>query len=180
MLKVIEQTPSRMVLQDKRPISVFVAASFTLLNVCFVLVLGYTAVDILIFSEPKDLMAWRYFGATVFILVGVGLTVIGLLVTLHFLHGVTVVFDKQAEEVRLESTHYFRAVQMTYPIYGVSRLDIETNNEMRSYGLFLVLRSGERIALTSFAMLDEEDMRRTVEQMRAHLRTVGGWGNSPA
>jgi len=165
-----------MVLEDKQQSAGVVAALFTAFSAISVLLLIYNTVITLILGQPKDLMAWRYFGVSIFLLMMIGFVVVGALITVQFLRGVTLTIDKHAEEVTLQQPHFFRLVLTRYPIYGVARLDVETNAELRSHGLILVMRSGERVPIAAYPVIDQEPMERVVEQIRAYLRTVGGWG----
>ena len=174
MLQITEQTPTRMVLEDKRHTASIIAGFFTIVSAGSVLLLGYQAVQSLILGAPKDLMGWRYFGTAFFLLILIGVMALGALATLHFLRGTTWTLDKDAEVITWTGTNFIRPVENRYPIYGVSRLDVETSPEMRAYGLFLVLRTGERIPIAAFAMMDSEHMERVVGEVRTFLRSVGG------
>ena len=74
MLEIIEHTPSRMGLEDKRPTAGIMAGLFTLVSGASTLLLAYQGIQTLILGQPTDLMAWRYFGTAFFLL----LTVISL------------------------------------------------------------------------------------------------------
>ena len=175
MLKITEHNDNRMVLEDKRLGAGSVGAVFTALSAFSVLTLAYNTVDTLILGQPKDLMAWRYFGVTVFMLALIGLVFIGVLVTVHFLRGITFVIDKTTEEITLAQPHFFRKVLTSYSIYGVSHLDVETNDDVRAHGLIMVLRSGERVPIAAYAEIEAEPMETVIQQIRTFLRTVGGW-----
>jgi len=175
MLKIIEHTDNRMVVEDRRLAAGFVAGLFTAVSAFSVLNLAYNTVNTLVLGQPKDLIIWRYFGVSIFLLMMVGFVVVGSLVTIHFLRGITIVIDKHSEEITLKQPHFFRKVLTRYSIYGVARLDVETNQEMRSHGVILVLRSGERVPIAAYADIDAEPMETVIQQIRAFLRSVGGW-----
>jgi hypothetical protein len=174
MLKITQHTPDKMILEDKRRNAGIAAALFTVVSAGMVLLTAVQAYEAFIVHGGKDLMFWRYVGVGSFLLIGIGLTGLGLMATLHFLYGVTWTLDKDTETVTIEGTAMLRRTQQSYPIYGVSRLDIERNAEARAYGVFLVLRSGERVPITAYAAIDHEYIEPVITQVRAFLRSVGG------
>ncbi|MBC8100192.1 MAG: hypothetical protein H7Y11_12170, partial [Armatimonadetes bacterium] len=104
----------------------------------------------------------------VFLALGVGFTLVGGVALLGAGYGVRITFDKLSETVTLEKMLLLRSQTRQHAIYGVSHVHIETNPEIKLYGLFLQLRSGERIPIGT---LPEED----VETVDAIRRTVSSF-----
>lgn len=169
MLKIVEQSPTRLVLQDRRPRAALVAAAFT--GISALIVVSLSAQGIQSFgNDAVDFRLLRVLGLAVFLAVCLGLVVVGGLATLNFRHGVTAVFDRERESFIVRRMNLFRPQEIAHPIYGVDRVDVETNDEIRAYGLFVVLRSGERIPLAAISMLDHDHMAQVVAAMRTFLR----------
>jgi hypothetical protein len=95
---------------------------------------------------------------------------IGVFATLNFGRGVTCVFDKSTGEMTLAKMKVFRRQQTTHSIYGISHFDVETNTDVRAYGVFMILRSGESIPIASFSFLDREPMEALLSRVRGFLR----------
>lgn len=169
MLKITEQTPRRLVMEDRRIAASIFAVMFTLISVfsiVVILVQGFEA----LFIIGTTMTALRVMGLLVFIVIGIGFTVLGVVAALGFANGVSCVMDKDAEVVLLERMNIFRKQKQSLPIYAVSHLDVEENAELRVYGVFLVLLSGERLSLTTFRTVDEVPMRELVRAVRVFLR----------
>ncbi len=170
MLRVIEETPNRLVMKDKSPTAGLVAAVFTVLSVGSVLILAQQGIDILIIRNDRDLLLVRLFGFAVFLAVGVGFVLLGIAACCRFLKGVTFILDKTEETMYLQTVNFFAAQIVTQSIYAVSHIHIETDPRMRVYGLYVVLRSGQKLPLAAISTLDEADMQTAVNAIRAFLR----------
>lgn len=171
MLKIVEHTPNRLVLQDRHTGAVAFAGCFTLVSALSLVMLGVQGVDSLILhDDQRDLLAIRLIGFGVFLLIGAGFLMMAVGALLHFWHGITCVFDKDAEVMTLHNMKLFRRDVQSWPIYGVSHLDAEFNADIRVYGLFVVLRSGERIPIATVPMIDEAHAQELKRQVRGFLR----------
>lgn len=169
MLQVIEQTPTRLVLKDQRFVSGVVAGIFTALSVGSLLMIAYQGVESL-FMVQRDLIGWRIFGFALFLAFGVAFTLLGVMAYQHFMKGITLILDKNTETMYLQSVNIFRLKETTRSIYGVSHIEVETDDRMRVYALFVVLRSGEKLPLAAMSTVDEEHMEHVVSVIRGFLR----------
>lgn len=172
MLKVIEESPSRLVLRDQRPTAGIIAAVFTGFSVFTVLAVAYQGIDLLIIRADRDLIGMRLVGMALFLAFGIGFTLIGVMAYQHFTKGVTLVLDKAREIMHLQKVNIFRVTQREDPIYGISRIEVQTDERMRVYALYVVLRTGEKIPVAAMSSVDEADMERAVNAIRAFLRTL--------
>lgn len=172
MLQIIEHTPTRLVLRDRRPSVALVAALFTGISTVTLIVLGAQGIQRLFIDGTADLTVLRALTLVIFMGGGAALVLMGIAATLSFNQGITCVFDREAESLTISRVDIFRTVQHSYPIYGVARIDVETNDEVRAYGLFIVLHSGERVPLAAIPMIDREHMEHIVAELRAFLRRL--------
>ncbi len=107
---------------------------------------------------------------TIIVLIGCLFVYLGLPVCLSLLRGVTCVFDREATTIILQKVERLRLVSSEYPFYGVSHTQIETNAETRTCAVYLVLRSGQRILLTTAPVHDSEILENVTRQIRDFLR----------
>ncbi|MFW5748724.1 MAG: hypothetical protein ACOCYT_03840 [Chloroflexota bacterium] len=162
----------RLVLRDQRPTAGVVAVIFIFMSISAVLLLFFQAVSIFADRIGRfDGFLWLL-GTVVFIGLGVGFVLLGVMAALHFLVGTTCVLDREAEEISVERVEWFRAREERHSIYGISRIEVEANPEVHAFGVFIVLRSNQRIPVASFHDQDEDAMRALVERMRAFLQQV--------
>jgi L-cystine uptake protein TcyP (sodium:dicarboxylate symporter family) len=173
MLKITEHTSTRLVLKDQRIVGALLAGLFTLFSLIALLLLVIQGIEIFSWRLENDgrLNAIQVMTFGMFVVFGMVFVILGLLTTLGFGLGVTFTLDKTDEVMQLRRMRLFRLHHETHSIYGISHLDVETNTDLQAYGLFLVLRSGERIPLAAISMLDQEHMERLVKQVRAFLRS---------
>ncbi len=169
MLQIVEQTPVRLVLQDRRPRAAIAAGAVAVLSGLMVISLSLLGVQRLI-GTNVDYPLVRGFGLIVFLLFALALALIGGMATLSFAHGISCVFDRENEAFVIRRINLFRPQEIRHSIYGIERLDIERNDEVRAFGLFIVLKSGERVPMAAISMLDEDHMQHLAQQIRAFLR----------
>lgn len=170
MLEVIEQTPQRLVLRDQRPTAGLISLLFTALSVGAVGLLIGQGISVLDARLGDSDAPYWLLGMGVFITLGIGFVLLGIGAVLHFLVGTTCVFDREAEQVIVERVALFRTQAEHHSIYGVSHVHVEANEEVHAYGVFLVLRSQQRVPVASFHKQDEDAMRALVREIRAFLR----------
>lgn len=170
MLQIIDQTPSRVILQDRRPYTAFVAAVFTLISIVSLLLTLWQGAQAIILRAQSENIILRLLGLGVFTGLGALFIVGGVFITVNISRGITCILDKQTGTLSLVSMGFLRNQRIQHSLYGVAHLDVETNTETRAYGLFFVLRSGERIPLAAFAFIDHDHMETVVAQVRAFLR----------
>lgn len=169
MLKITEHNADRLVLQDRDYTAGCFAGGFTLLSVFSSTLVITQGVDYLIIrAETLDPM--RLIGLGMFFLVGAGLIMLGVLAFMNFARGTVCTLDKSAEIVTIRTAMMFGRRAITHSIYGISHLDVTTSDDLRAYGLFLVLRSGERIALAGVPAIDRDRMQAVIDEVRAFLR----------
>lgn len=171
MLQITEDTQQRLVLHDSRLMLRLLAAAFTLISVFSVLTMvvqGYRGmfVDTQVgLQEPSRLVAWL-----MFIVVGLGFIAFGLFALINLSHSVHVELDRNDETVSIRSVNGLRPVTVTHSIYGVSHVAVESDPNLRVFALYLVLRSGERIVLTTLPAHEENQVERIRNAVRSFLR----------
>lgn len=170
MLEIVENTPQKLILRDQRPTAGIIALIFTVLSIGAV---GLLLIQVVSgFSDrigQFDGFLWLL-GMVVFIALGAGFIVLGITASLHFLVGSTCIIDRDAEAVTLERVGFLRTHTEQHSIWGISHVEVEENVEVHAFGVFLILRSYDRIPVASFHRQDEEAMRSLVQEIRAFLR----------
>jgi len=170
MLKISEHTPQRMALKDQRPVAGMFAILFTVVSLISVVILLVQGVESL-FVIGRDFQNARILGFVVFMLIGVGFVLLGGAAVRHFLQGTAFILDKTQEQATLKRMMIFRREVKVMSIYAISHLDVQANPEFKVYGLFIVLRSGERLPLASFQQVDEVHMRTLMREVSDFLRS---------
>ncbi|MCU0499660.1 MAG: hypothetical protein MUF87_20100 [Anaerolineae bacterium] len=168
MLEITESTPRRLVLVQTRPTLTFLAVVFTGFSGCSLILILVQSVQIAL-ADPQVLgeISWVISVGT-FWLIGVGLVIFGVIGCWQIAQGVRLTFDKDAESVVLQRARR----QNHHSIYGVLRLEAERNELARAYGLFLVLRSGERIAITAVPEGDRDQLEHLLQTVRHFLQSA--------
>ncbi|GAB4516062.1 MAG: hypothetical protein OHK0046_20630 [Anaerolineae bacterium] len=169
MLQIIEHTPTRLVLRDQQRTAGLIAAVFTGLSVISVIATAYQGVDLLILRADRDMLAVRLSGLALFLAFGLGFVFLGMAAYQHFTKGVTLILDKSAEIMHLETVRVLRVAVREHSIYGISRVDVLTDPRMRVHALHVVLRTGEKIPVATVAAVDGDAMERAVTAIRAFL-----------
>jgi hypothetical protein len=170
MLQVIEQTPDHLILRDQRPSAGIVAVIFTVLSFSATALLAAQFIAIYTDRITRfDGLLWLV-GMSVFLALCTGFTVLGVLASRHFLIGPACLIDRDSESIVIERIGLMRRHQETYSLYGVSHIDIQHNDEVHAFGVFLVLKSHQRVPVASFHDQDEDAMRALVADIRAFLR----------
>lgn len=159
-MQIVEQTEQRLVLRQRRLGMALVMSLFSVMSL-------FTLLNMLVQGVRRwgTFDGWRWISWIVWLGFLLLLLAVGIVAAITMWHGVTCAFDREQGTATVRKTNGFRAARQTLPIYSVSHLDIEQNLEVRVFGIFLVLRSGERIALVTIPPHDEETMR-------SHARTV--------
>ena len=164
-MKITEQTTTRLVIQHQRRTMAWVLALFTLLSFIFLLMTLYNGIRAI-----ENFRGWQWFGWVTWVIFALVLVVIGVRMLTKTGTGITLIFDRNTEQLTLQHRRFINTHEQHYSIYAVSQIDVEGNDEFRVYGVFLVLRSGERIALATVPVYDEADVRQISKQVRAFLR----------
>lgn len=163
-MHISEQSDTRLMLRQRRVgmglvMSIFsVLTSVTLLNV---LLQGIQRIG---FFTAWELFTWLIWLAFITLLL-----ITGILAASTMLHGVSLTLDRETETATIRRVRFLRMMQQTYPIYSVSHLAAEENPEVRVIGLFLMLRSGERIALATVPAYDQEAIQQIVRTVKSFL-----------
>lgn len=153
-MQIVEQSSQKLVLQQRRG---WMAVALIL----FVLLLGFTLANLLLqgIARLGEFNRWELLSWLVWIALGSTLAGLGILGLNNALRGTRCCFDRETATVTIERPRGLRLAVQHLSIYAVSRLEIEQNEEMRLLAVFLVLRSGERLALASAPHFDAEELR---------------------
>lgn len=172
MLKVTENTATKLVLKDQNQLGGLIAGVFTVfsgISVLLTIAQGIEAFTLRLQNEGH-LAPLQVATFLMFVAFGMAFTAILTATTFHFGRGVIFILDKTNEVMSLQRMGLFRMKHITHSIYGISHVDVEQNTDVQAYGLWLVLRSGERIPLGAISMLDEDHMETLLKQIRSFLR----------
>ncbi len=170
MLKIVEQTPTRLVMKDQNKTMALLAGISAILSAVSLVSLVIQGAERIFTPIAGEANLARIIAFLIFILACAAFFCLGLWAAVHFSRGTTCILDKAAGTLTLETMHLFRMKRDDRPIYGLSHVDVETNEQARAYGVFLVLRSGEKIPIAAVSMLDKEDLESLLTQIRQFLR----------
>ncbi|HEX2622201.1 MAG TPA: hypothetical protein VHL11_18715 [Phototrophicaceae bacterium] len=170
MLRIIEHTPTRLVLQDNRGGLRVLAVIFTSLSMFSLISLLLQSYQRLNRQQDDNLLNLRIAALLMFVTVSVGLVGFGVFAVFNLSRGVIFILDRTQETAILISAHRLRRVSHQYSIYAISHLQVETSPELRAYGLFLVLRSGEKIPLATFPEHEQDYLEQLIRTIHAFLR----------
>lgn len=169
MLQITEHTPDRLTLQDRSPITGAAIALFVIFSAgLMVLMPAHNIALILLNGGMNPPVQILMLGLIV--LAGSALVYFGLPICLSLLRGMTCVFDREAAVIRLSQVQRLRLQTIEHPFYGVSHTHIETNAETRTCAVYLVLRSGQRVLLTTAPLHDQEVIEQVTRRLRDFLR----------
>jgi membrane protein YdbS with pleckstrin-like domain len=170
VLKVVEATPSRLVLKDQRQGNAVLTGVFTVFSLFSLTVIFTQGIETILAPTESESYIARGLSYLSFLVAVGAFAAVGMMATLHSLRGTTCIFDKADGTLTIERMRLFRLERQHRPIYGVSHLDVEQNDLARAYGLFIVLRSGERIPLAAVPIMDGERIEALRRQIRSFLR----------
>ena len=169
MLQITEHTSQRLLLQDRAWGIGLAGVVFVLF--CVVLMILMPAHNILLIlvnggmNPPVQVVS-----LVIIMLIGSGFVWFGLPVCLSLLRGMTCIFDRDSAIITLRRVERLRLVSTEYPFYGVSHTATETNAETKTCAVYLVLRSGQRVLLTTASLHDSELIEQITRQIRDFLR----------
>ena len=164
-MTITEHTTNRLVLEHQRPMAFIVLAIFTLLSgVMLVSVVGMGLLNI------ATLRPWQWIGWITWTSFALAMMLIGAITWSKTGRGVILIFDREDETLLIRRPRLRDANEDNYSIYSVSHMDVERNDEVRVVGVFLVLKSGERLALATAPLNEEAEVRALAKQVRDFLR----------
>jgi hypothetical protein len=167
MLQIIEHTPTRLVLQDRAPFMGLAFGLFTLFSLLFMVLLpGYNIIRLLPAGVTLQVLA-----LAAILIVGCLFVYLGIGAALLILHGVTCIFDRPAATLTLTRIRHLRPITSSHPLYGFSHTEVVTNVEIGSCALYIVLRSGEKVLLTTAPVQDQARLEQVRQQIRAFVRS---------
>ncbi|MBZ0294832.1 MAG: hypothetical protein K8L99_19875 [Anaerolineae bacterium] len=169
MLRIIEQTPDHLILKDRSPVIGSGLALFVLFSlVLMVLMPAHNMILIALnggMNPPLQVLS-----LVIVLAVGCLFVYLGLPVALALLRGTTCTFDRASATVRLTRLRRLRQITLSYSLYGISHLRVETNPETHSYALYLMLRSGESVLLAAASSYDQAVIEEVQKRVRDFLR----------
>lgn len=168
-MEITEQNETRLVLRKRGPLLGVLIGLFALVSLVAVVCPALQGIVLVAQRGEPDAFT-RVVSLVAFVLLGVGFIGLGTVVGLAVSRGVTCVFDRTTETVTVQKARWLRMQTLTYPIYGVSHLDLQRNEELGLYALALMLRSGERIVLTAEPLVYADQIARLAEAVRHFVR----------
>ena len=163
-MHIVAHTAQRLVLRQRRAGMALVMSLFSVMS-------AFTLANMLIQGRQRWQLfgGWQWLSWFIWLAFLALLLAVGVLAAFSMWHGVTCIFDRAKECVTVRRARFLRVSLQTLPIYSVSHLAIEQNPEVHVFGIFLVLRSGERIALATVPLHDEEEMRQNTRAVKDFL-----------
>jgi len=160
-------TPDRLELYSRAPVMGVFIGLFVLLSVLLMIALPlFNLVDL----AQRGGAPLRLFGLGLIMALGALFVYLGTPISLAILRGTHCVFDRRTATVTLTRPENLRLAQYEYPLYGGSQLVVERNDEIRTFAVYLALRSGETILLATVPYHDQAAVEQAVQQVRAFLR----------
>lgn len=111
----------------------------------------------------------RIFGLLVLLAMAVTFAVMGWGTALSLGRGTTCTLDRQAATVRVQSPRGWRWQEHHHALYAVSHALLTKDEETRTFALYLVLRSHERILLGVCNPHEQAQAEQIVQAIRAFL-----------
>lgn len=168
MLKLIEQTPTRAVFEERR----------TGLRAAALVCIGVTAFALIALAvqwrsaaaatperlhDPTALLALAAFGAI--ILIFGAASVYGLLLS----RMLTLTLDRDAGDIVLVAPRGLRMATETLPYYGVKLVRLTSEESLKALALVFVLRDGRVVPVTAAPAHDRERLEALASKIREIL-----------
>lgn len=164
-MRIIEESAERLIIVQRRGGMAFAAGMCSILSAFFVVTTLIQGMQRLHSLNTFQLIAW-----VMWLLAAGGLCVLALLACANMVRGLRVEFDRPAETVRIMTGSLLRRHQQTHSLYAVSHIDVVHNADVKVYGLFLILRPNQRIALGSLPPFAAEEARTIALRVRQFVR----------
>lgn len=166
MLTIIEQTSQRLIIQSKRGMMAVAMTIFVMFSIFTMLMIFGFGVQML----TTNFAWWRLLGYCVWQPLSIALVVVGVMFWNNAMRGLILIFDRDTEQVMIRKPRLLRMQENTYPIYSISRMEMEHIPQAHVFAVYLITKSGEQIAITSASQFEEEPMREIVKVVREFLR----------
>ncbi len=164
-MTIEEQSAQRLVITHRRRGMAAVLVAFTLLSVFFVVSLMVHAVPRFPVMNSFQRLSWF-----LWVGLGIGFIYLGVMAWRNAAQGVICTFDRSTEEACLRWPGLWRSDERTLSLYAIARVRVEYNDDARVYGVFLMLRSSERIPIATVAPHLVDDARQTASTIQAFLQ----------
>lgn len=168
MLRTVENTPQRLVLQDHRRGAMFTALGF--LCVSLLVMVSTLAQGAHRFQIDGGMEAGRVIALLVFFGAEFAFVTLAALALLASLRGIRLTFDRASESVTLERGGVIRPHRRTFSIYAVSHMRVEQSPDGQALALLLVLRSGEQHFVAAMPFYAKSDTLAIIHTVRGILR----------
>ena len=170
MLQIVEHTPQRLVLRDHAPGLGLGIGLFALFSLLFMVLIPIQSIASVL-AAPDDLTPLRLLTLAGIIAMGAVFTYVGGGIALGVLGGMTCTFDRESATVTIRRARRARPYSTEHSLYAVSHLAVESDTELRTFAVYLALRSGERLLLTSAPSHDRDALEAAMQGVRHFLRT---------
>jgi len=167
-MDIIEHTSTRLVIRSKRGMMAVVTTLFVIFSAFTVVMIFGFGIQML----TTNFAWWRLLGYLVWQPLSIALVVVGIMFWNNAMRGLTLTFDRDAEEVTIRQPKLLRMREYTHPIYSISRMEMELMPQARVFAVYLTTKSGEQLPIASISHFDEEHMRDIIKQVRDFLRGV--------
>lgn len=164
-MKILEHDAEQLVIRYRRDVMAWTLAIFTILSLLMVVNVLAGGVTQWPRLNPLERIAWLVWSGVAVVCAGGGLL---LWNTARW--GVTCAFDRTSETCTITRALRLQRIAQRESIYAISHLATEYNDEIKMVGIFVVLRSGERIPLAVVPPHDEAEAYQIVRTARDFLR----------
>lgn len=163
----IHSTPDTLELHSRAPVMGFFIGLFVLLSALLMILLPAFHLITLVVNAGVPL---RILSLGLIMALGGLFVYLGIPLTLDTLRGTRCIFDRPSATVTLIRPERLRLARYEYPLYGVSQLTVERNDETRTFAVYLALRSGETVLLATAPYHEQAAVEQAMRQVRAFLR----------
>ncbi len=172
-MQILEESNTRLVLRDRSVIfGIVIGVGAVLAVFTMVSVAGYGLADLYRRSAEFTLIELRIFMLAAIGLMGVAFASLGAVACLNTIRGITCAFDAEAATVTVTQPKVLRNETVAYPIYGVSHAFMETNEEIEACAVYLMLRTGQRIPLSTCSIHERAEAEALVDRIKLFLRRL--------
>jgi hypothetical protein len=170
-MQIVEHSPKKITLRDRHPIGGLFALLFGVISV--VALTAFWVQILQMFPQrivQHDGALWLLV-VVVFTVIGVSFITLAVMGILQFWVGTACVLDRDAEQVIFQSVDFLKPKTEHFSIYGVSHVQVEHNDELSAYSVWMVFKTGRRIPLTVYPDAERDAMQKLVLDLRQFLIT---------
>lgn len=163
-MRLIEQTPTRLVLAQQRPLLAVMMLVFVGLCVGMLGSLVWQTTQLMADFSSAQWLAIATWG-----LLGIGLLALAVWMLASAFYGNRLTLDRDSQRVTLRCARRLGQHTQEFAIFAISGLAVSHNADLNVFALMLVLRSGQQVALATVSPFAEQELHTLTRQVREFL-----------